>query len=644
WWTFSGNWLATPENHLAKYTAGPETAHLLWVKPLTFGGLVGGELEDSSYHDGDAYEGKWFPPVIINGVVYYNKYPSNFNMPGYYAVDLRTGEEIYFNDQTSITIGQLYDYNSMNQHGTFAYLWNIAGTGFFGGGTATWTCYDAFSGDYWYTITDAPSAPFAFTSTPQMSYGEDGSILIQSIDTINHRLLVWNSSEIVDLYGGTTGSNYWQWRPYGKTVSGASAYSVNASIPANVNGSVSFIFDDMLIVSSGLGMGGGGFTFIETSSFTVWALSLKSGEEGKLLWEKTYTTLPGQTSGVTLNLGPASIEDGVFTIRSSQTMEWWGFSLNDGSYMWGPTEPQTAWDSLVGTQAYIAYGNMYAGGYGGILYCYDVTTGAFKWSYRLIDNYYLEAKWGGNYNIGNMLIADGKVYLFSGEHSPDDPKERGTLLRCVDAYSGDEIWTFPFYDPNWSVNPAIADGILVHLNAYDNQIYAFGKGESETYVDIYDDTITFGETVVIKGSVTDLSAGSAGTPAISDKDMSLWMQYVYLQKPLPTDATGVPVKLAAINENGECEEIGTVVSDITGQFSIMWKPSNEGLYTISAVFDGTESYYGSSSQTFLGVVCSTDSSTSDSNIAGLPLGAYILTIIVIIIVILLALMLYRKRQ
>ena len=454
------------------------------------------------------------------------------------------------------------------KHGTFAYLWSITSGGFFGGGPATWECYDAFSGDYWYTITDGPPAPFAFTSTPQMVYGNDGSILIQSIDPINHRLLVWNSSAIVDLYGGLTGSNYWQWRPYGKTVSGANAYSVNVSIPADVNGSINFVFDDMLIVSDGLGMGGGGFTFIETEHFTIWALSLKSGEEGKLLWKQTYTTIPDQTSGVTLNMGPASIEDGVFTIRSSQTMEWWGFSLADGSYMWGPTKPQVAWDSLVGTQGYIAYGNLYAGGYGGVLYCYNVLDGNLKWTYRLADHYYMEAKWGGNYNIGNMLIADGKVYLFSGEHSPDDPKERGSLIRCVDAYSGDEIWTFPFYDPNWAVNPAIADGIIVHFNAYDNRIYAFGKGESATTIEAPMTAVQAGTHVILSGTVTDQSAGSKDTPAISDEDMSAWMQYLYIQQPIPTNAKGVTVKLTAINENGNSENIGTVTSDTFGQFSI----------------------------------------------------------------------------
>ncbi|MCX8151103.1 MAG: PQQ-binding-like beta-propeller repeat protein [Candidatus Bathyarchaeota archaeon] len=632
WHSFTGNWLATPMNHLAAYTEGPETAHILWTKPLTFGGLVGGEFGDASYHDGDAYEGKWFPPVIINGVLFYDKYPSNFNIPGYYAVDLRTGEEIYYNNDTRINFGQIYYYNTPNQHGAFAYLWTVIGGGFFGPPTTTWVCYDAFSGDKWYTITDAPPAPFSFVSTPQITYGADGSILIPQLDTVNHRLALWNSSAIPALLGGATGSNYWTWRPYNKVVDGKTGYSWNVSIPADVTGSISFVFPDKVIVSSGLGMGGTGFTFVETMNYTIWALSIKPGEQGKLLWKQTYTLPPGAPEGVTLNMGPASEEDGVFTIRSSQTMQWWGFSLNDGRYIWGPTEPQVAWDSLVGTQGYIAYGKLYTGGYGGILYCYDVQTGRLLWTYRLADQYYLEAKWGGNYNVANMLFADGKVYLFSGEHSPDDPKERGSLVRCVDAQTGQELWTFPFYDPSWATNPAIADGILVHFNAYDNRIYAFGKGQSATTVSAPQTVVPAGTAILITGTVTDQSAGAKGTPAIADEDMSEWMQYLYLQQPCPKDAKGVPVKLSAIDANGNTINIGTTTSDIYGNYAITWTPPSAGQFKIVAAFEGTKSYWSSFASTTLGVAEASATAEEPAAVFSMVDAVIILAVIIAILI------------
>ena len=604
WWSFSGNWLATPDNHLAAYTNGPETAHILWRKPVTFGGLVGGPFGDTSYHDGDAYEGKWFPPVIIEGVLYYNKFPSQFfgALPGFYAVDLRTGEEIYYNNDTRITLGQIYRYDSPNQHGAFAYLWSVIGGGFGGPPGATWKCYDAFTGDWWYTITGGPAAPFSFTSTPTMTYGIDGSILIPVLDTVKHRLALWNSSAIPDLLAGATGSNAWQWRPYKKTVDGAKGYSWNVSIPADITGAINYIFaGDRIIGSSNLGLGGAGFTYVETTNYTMWALSLKPGQEGQLLWKKTYTLPPGIPNGVTMMAGPASIADKVFTVRSSQTMQWFGFSLDDGQLLWGPTEPQAAWDMLIGTQGYIAYGKFFSGGYGGFVYCYDVKTGELQWTYQLKDPYNLEAKWGGNYNVANMLFADKKLYVFSGEHSPDDPKEQGALVRCVDVETGTELWTFPFYDPSWATNPAIADGLLVHFNAYDNRIYAFGKGPTVTTVAVQNDVVAETNSVLIKGSVTDQSQGAKDTPAIADESMSAWMEYLYLQKPIPGNATGVPVKLTAMGSDGNVIDIGTVTSDMTGSFKKLWTPPAKGEYTITATFIGSKSYWASYGTTAIGV-------------------------------------------
>jgi len=47
WATISGNWVARPFNSLALYNDdAPETAHVLWTKPLTTGGLTGGYWGD----------------------------------------------------------------------------------------------------------------------------------------------------------------------------------------------------------------------------------------------------------------------------------------------------------------------------------------------------------------------------------------------------------------------------------------------------------------------------------------------------------------------------------------------------------------------------------------------------------------------
>ena len=52
----------------------PETAHILWTKPLASGGLAGGDTGPHAIEDGDAYEGKFEYSVIMNGILYYNRF------------------------------------------------------------------------------------------------------------------------------------------------------------------------------------------------------------------------------------------------------------------------------------------------------------------------------------------------------------------------------------------------------------------------------------------------------------------------------------------------------------------------------------------------------------------------------------------
>jgi len=77
------------------------------------------------------------------------------------------------------------------------------------------------------------------------------------------------------------------------------------------------------------------------------------------------------------------------------------------------------------------------------------------------------------------------------------------------------------------------------------------------------------------------------------------MEYLHMQKAIPTNAAGVTVKLTAISPNGNVEQIGTVTSDTSGMFKKLWTPPTEGEYTIVAAFEGSKSYYASQSETAL---------------------------------------------
>jgi hypothetical protein len=145
------------------------------------------------------------------------------------------------------------------------------------------------------------------------------------------------------------------------------------------------------------------------------------------------------------------------------------------------------------------------------------------------------------------------------------------------------------------------------------EIYCFAPGLSKTTVSTPQTVSALGSSVTITGTITDdtptgrhnvngeLDFSLQGTPAISDSSMDEWMEYMYHQRPMPTNATGVPVSLNTIDPNGNLVHIGDVISDATGAYGLVWKPDVPGTYQIIATFAGSGAYSGSSAQTYMGV-------------------------------------------
>jgi len=79
------------------------------------------------------------------------------------------------------------------------------------------------------------------------------------------------------------------------------------------------------------------------------------------------------------------------------------------------------------------------------------------------------------------------------------------------------------------------------------------------------------------------------------------MEYVYMQKPKPADATGVEVVLSVLDPNGNSYEVGRTTSDASGMFSCAFTPEVPGKYTIIATFEGSESYLPSNAETAINV-------------------------------------------
>lgn len=159
---------------------------------------------------------------------------------------------------------------------------------------------------------------------------------------------------------------------------------------------------------------------------------------------------------------------------------------------------------------------------------------------------------------------------------------------------------------------AVASGYLTVFNPYDSQVYCYGQGPSAMTVTASPKVTTYGNNVLIEGTVTDIASGTKqkeqaarfpnGVPCVSDASQSSWMQYVYMQKPKPTNVTGVPVSIDVIDSNSNYRNIGTATTTSAGTFSFSWTPDVSGTYQVIATFSGTNSYYPSSMQTAFNIM------------------------------------------
>jgi hypothetical protein len=707
WYKIAGNWLNAgdtgpgapgtgPTKLYNPYSTGPESAHVMWAREYWAGGIMGGQ-NGESYYNGQSYEIYWNTPIILNGKFYYSvQTPPRY---GYYCADIRTGETEYFYNTTGpvvssgypganpsgtinqqlLAFGQVYNYKSPNQEGGFPYLWSTTAAT-----PNTWMMYDAYTGNYICSIVNTTSPLIVngqpvmtsgfFGPTPVMTgatgtqvYGKDGSILRYNVVNLGtstdpqYRLQVWNTSRV--LWWNTAFNNpnydpsamfssfyYWEWRPYlNSTYDGNKGYSLNVTIPA-VQGSIRAVREDQFVIGGTTGSN----NELGIVQGNLWALSLKQGEEGKLLWNITFTppktAVPSTKSATGVTMNNVDPEDGVFTFSESVTRTRWVYSLEDGTQLW-QSEPETQ-GAFYGMSEDIYDGMLLAGGtaagmgnptgYSGHIIAYNITTGEILWDYAS-GNTNNEAPYD-NVPINIGCIADGKLYTFSAEHSPTQPMWRSSYIRCINASNGAELWRIT----HWGNNPAIADGYLIDLNLFDNRIYCYGKGPSATTVTASPKATTYGDDVLIEGTITDQSTGTKDTPAISDRDQQLWMEYLYMQRPQPTNATGVPVSLDTIDPNGNFVHIGDTTSDSHGNYALPYNPEVPGTYQIIANFKGSASYGSSSASTYItvgnGPTSTPEPTTPPQSLADLYIvPAIIGVVVVIILLVAIIILMLRKR-
>ena len=628
----------------------PNSAHILWTYPYEIGGVVGGasyqKVPGEVFFSGTQYNMRITYPIIMAGRLYFTLplgqsgggISNNYIGSGWACIDLRTGEKIWQNDLIgapgglpAINFGYYYDLNDMNQHGTVP-------TGLLCAANFA-AAYDPLTGKSRFNLTNVPSVTLELFSiaSPQETVGPNGEhirlVIANASDPSNPdswRLLQWNSSKVFTTQtSGKIPANYptspplnssWNnWNgthwvtsavrtAQGYSLVSSPAFDMNVSIPWRLEkGSTTSILavnlGDIMLCSNGSNPHGSG---AQTPAFpdqvTYFGVSLKPETYGNIVWTNTITTKTANNKQLLFRRAG----EGVFALYWSPTLQWVVYDMNTGQLKWEAKNEENAdnpFAYFISSSYYnryahsIANGILYSTGYSGHVYAYNLTNGNLMWVFKQptgmrIFEYY-PTFFGAS--------GDGKIYLASHEHSADTPLFKGHEIVCLNATTGENMWHILGWGSPESF--AIADGEVIYNNLYDSQIYAIGKGPTATTVSAPDVAAPFGTPVVIKGTVMDISAGTKqneqaarfpnGLPAVSEESMGTWMNYVYMQKPRPANATGVAVTLSVLDANGNFRDIGTVTSDSDGFYSYAWIPEIPGKFTVYATFAGSEGYWPS---------------------------------------------------
>ncbi len=695
WYTIASNWLAQPyilnagdayNGGQQPYGSAPTSAHIMWTTPDGYGGVLGGNdtnVPGEAYYTGLSYNPRFNNPIIMQGVLYYQQSYGNTGTGGpYVAINLMTGQQLWSINVTATgtsllpSFGYEYSYDGPNQHGVLPNGLLIATTTVTGQGTV-WRAYDPSDGVLTtMNVTNVPGG--SAVAGPAGEYLKYILTNYGNATNPKYYLAQWNSS---DVFGDITGAALAPtgWYSGTENASLPSCYDWNVSV--NLGGSPAgwaigtcergtqpcISLGNMILFIEGT-FGGhvsdSGAT-ITSDPANITAISLNPATLGQTLWTQSYPQAP---LNETRFLSAWDPNTGVFIFTDKEDFANWGYSLATGQLLWGPAYPPTTpsvdWNFPVWYTPCCDYGNLYSDSFSGLLYCWNDSTGALEWTFgnggsgnSTFAGLYTPY---GYYPMFIECIGNGIIYMAGNDHSPNSPMYKNSQIFAVNATDGAELWSiFGWGNQMSGAEGAVASGYLTVYDPYDSQIYCYGQGPSQLTVTAPDTATQVGTPVVIRGTVTDISAGTQqneqamdfpnGVPCVSDASQSAWMEYVYMQKPIPTNATGVPVTLSVIDSNGNFRQIGTTTSDPSGMFTYSWAPDIPGSYTVIATFAGSNSYYGSSSETSFyassapaATTAPTATPTSVADTYFVPAIAG-LFVVIIIVGVLLAILMLRKH-
>jgi hypothetical protein len=151
-------------------------------------------------------------------------------------------------------------------------------------------------------------------------------------------------------------------------------------------------------------------------------------------------------------------------------------------------------------------------------------------------------------DMGHTIMADGKVYGIEETYSCH------TSIGSARPET-DPLMRYPESMPKYHISH----------DWYTGRVYCFGPGPVQMTLSTDLATVSAGQTVMISGTAVDMSPASPFTPAAK-----------------------LPIHLSYM---GEAQgSIGTVTTDVDGEFNVNWTPSTAGTYTIIASSEGSGSY------------------------------------------------------
>ncbi len=197
-------------------------------------------------------------------------------------------------------------------------------------------------------------------------------------------------------------------------------------------------------------------TFVHVAYDTITGNQLWVENRTNTGWGYSGPNTPGLLWMVAMGTEP---RDGIYVIFQKETTVWLTFSLTDGKKLWS-TEPVTTFTnsdwSLYDFFGQIAYGKLYVAGYSGCVTAFDLTNGKHLWTFCTGSSGY-ETVYGVWPFYGGITVADRKLYVSNGEHSPGTPMWKGEKLYCIDADTGNAMWNITgwFIGNCWQLRTAI---------------------------------------------------------------------------------------------------------------------------------------------------------------------------------------------